>query len=379
MSKEEKKGNTVEEEVVEEIGAESFQCPGCGANMRFDADAKALKCDYCGNVKKMEYSDAFSERDFSEIEGMEIWKDDVKEAVCKNCGAHEMYHSNEVASVCPFCGSPMVLSEEDYKGVKPNVIIPFALGKDKASEACRKWLKGRIFAPHRFKKNLKVNDINGIYCPVWTFDSQTVTNYSGILGRHVTRTYTVNGKTHTRVETQYFPVNGQIFLMFDDIMVSGSDTLDSKTEKNLVFKSSEYVKFDNVYLAGYSAVGYTVQPMDAWKRAEAIMKERITQAIKTKHRADVVQSLSLDVYHEGKSFKYMLVPFYVSACKYKEKIFKQFVNGINSKVTGKSPVSPIRVCIAVLLGLGLVALIAYLFMTYGDGFFEFLKLQTGLS
>lgn len=38
-------------EDVKAVSAETFQCPGCGANMRFDAESGCLKCDYCGTVK----------------------------------------------------------------------------------------------------------------------------------------------------------------------------------------------------------------------------------------------------------------------------------------------------------------------------------------
>ena len=73
------------------------------------------------------------------------------------------------------------------------------------------------------------------------------------------------------------------------------------------------------------------------------------------------------LFHEGRSFKYMLVPFYVSAVRWNKKIYKQIIKGTGEqKVRGKTPLSPIRIGIAVLLGLGLLGLIIYLIMT-GDG------------
>lgn len=353
-------------EDVKAVSAETFQCPGCGANMRFDAESGCLKCDYCGTVKKLERSDDFSERDFSEFENIEKWGGEVKEAVCKNCGATEVYRANEVATVCPFCSSPMVLSEEDYTGLKPNVIVPFAKKVTEAAALCKKWLKRRIFSPGRFKKNLKVDNISGVYYPIWTFDSQTITDYSGVLGKYVTRTYTRNGKTVTRTETEYFHVKGQIRRIFDDLMIRGTDKLDVKAENDSGFTQKDYVKFDNAYLAGYSAMGYTVQPLDAWKRAEGIMKERIKNEIMRRYGADTVQRLDMRLYHEGRSFKYLLAPFYVSVCMYKDKLYRQFVDGVKGKVYGKAPVSPLRVAIAVIIALALIGALVYFFMTSDD-------------
>lgn len=103
-------------EDVKAVSAETFQCPGCGANMRFDAESGCLKCDYCGTVKKLERSDDFSERDFSEFENIEKWGGEVKEAVCRNCGATEVYRANEVATVCPFCSSPWCFPRRTTRG-----------------------------------------------------------------------------------------------------------------------------------------------------------------------------------------------------------------------------------------------------------------------
>ncbi|MEG1710769.1 MAG: hypothetical protein RR054_02250 [Clostridia bacterium] len=345
----------------------NFKCDSCGANMHYDAEAQGLKCDHCGKIKKLIFSGEVTERDFSELAGAEIWKDGVKTVICSNCGAREVYRADEAAKVCPFCHSAMVLSTSDFSGIKPNVVIPFKVTPKDANLLCRKWLKKRFYAPRAFKKNIKLEGIQGLYYPVWTFDSQTMTDYDGVLGRTVTRTRTVNGKTETYTETQYFHVSGKMFNMFDEIVVNGGKAIDDNTINKIKFAKSEYVKFNDDFLAGYSANSYSIEPLDAWKIAEQKMREIIKNEIMNKHNASCVQSLNMRLFHEGKSFKYMLIPVYLSVAKYKEKLYRQFIHGTVGKVSGKTPISALKVIITVLLGLGLIALGVWLYITYGKG------------
>ena len=343
------------------------KCEGCGATMTFDPKEGILKCPYCGNTRKIEATRDLRERDFSEFDKAEKWTGNIVTVSCPNCGAVETYCESDVAKVCPFCKTPMVLGKDDIQGVKPNVVVPFKINADEALGECKKWIKKRIFAPYKFKKSFNFDSVKGIYYPIWTFDSNVITDYSGTLGRTVTRTRTRNGKTETYTTTEYFPVSGQMFDMFDDIAVNAGSFVDDSDVDAMTFSQKDYIDYSDEYLAGFSATGYTVKPQDAWVKAEAKMKKIIEREIMRRHNADTVMSLDMRLFHEGRSFKYMLVPFYVSAVRWNKKIYKQIIKGTGEqKVRGKTPLSPIRIGIAVLLGLGLLGLIIYLIMT-GDG------------
>lgn len=355
------------------------KCSGCGSTMTFDPESGLLKCSYCGGTKKIEVNKDFHERDFSEFDNIEKWDGAIKTVSCPNCGAVETYCENDVAKICPFCKTPMVLGKEDLTGIKPNVIIPFRIKTDQAVAECKKWIKKQLFAPRKFKKSIDFESVKGVYYPVWTFDSNVITNYDGELGRTVTRTRTRNGKTETYTTTEYYHVSGQLFDMFDDIVVNAGTMIPDSDIDAVSFSQKDYVEYTDEFLAGFSATGYTVKPQDAWVKAEAKMKDIIKQEIMQRHNADTVVYLNMRLFHEGRSFKYMLVPVYVSATKWKGKLYKQFIRGTGGeKVRGKTPVSPLRVSIAVLLGLGLLGFIIYLIVT-GDGEIVFEKGKTLLS
>ena len=55
---------------------------------------------------------------------------------------------------------------------------------------------------------------------------------------------------------------------------------------------------------------------------------------------------------------------YLSAFTYKNKLYHVLVNGQTGKANGKSPISPWRVLVAVLMGLAVLAGVLYLYMKH---------------
>ena len=351
---------------TKQSSAQNYKCSTCGAQMEFSPEKQTLFCPHCRSEEKVEFSSDVTERDFSELTAKHNnWDKTVKAIRCENCGAQQVLEKREIATRCPFCGSNNILEQNEINSVKPDTVIPFKIDKENAIQKCLKWVKSRLFAPRYFKKNVSLDTVAGTYNPIWTFDSLTRTTYNGVLGRTVTRTVVVNGKTETRTETQWFPVSGTIDCNFDDLYVPGSERITEKVMNKLKpYDQKLYVKYNNDLLAGFVATNYTLEPLDAWKKAEARMNAHIRQLIINRHNADKVQWLNMAVNHMKKSFKYLMLPVYVAATTFKQKLYNLYINGVHGKVYGKVPVSAPKVSIAVLIGLlvvgGIIALIALL-------------------
>ncbi len=84
-------------------------------------------------------------------------------------------------------------------------------------------------------------------------------------------------------------------------------------------------------------------------------------------RADEARVTRVETKNSHVKYKLTLLPMYLSAFKFKNKSYNVLVNGQTGQVGGKAPVSPLRVAIAVLLGIGLIALLYFLFMGADDG------------
>lgn len=353
------------------------KCPGCGASLKFDPKSGKLCCAHCGTVVEFDTDNNVVERDFSEMINFDAW-DESKVAFyrCENCGASSVLSRTTLATTCPFCGSPVVVNEKSTGLVRPDSLIPFELTAKQAGEQLSLWQRKRIFAPTAFKKSTRADSIKGVFFPTWTFDAQTKTDYDGRLGERKTRTVSDSkGNKHTETYIQYFYVKGHIDMDFDDIMVRGSNSIEYKYFTKLQpFDQSKYVVYSDEYLAGYIADNYSVEPLDAYAIARKQMDSAIEQAILRKHSADVVDYLHLHTNIPTKSFKYMMLPVYVSSMKYNGKLYNQYVAGTfcddkrtKAKVAGKAPKSPFKIALAALLGIAIAVLIVVVAMANNGG------------
>ena len=62
------------------------------------------------------------------------------------------------------------------------------------------------------------------------------------------------------------------------------------------------------------------------------------------------------------TYKYLMLPVWMSSFVYKGKVYQFMVNGRTGKVSGKAPISPLRVAIAILIGIAVIGLLAVLVM-----------------
>ena len=143
-------------------------------------------------------------------------------------------------------------------------------------------------------------------------------------------------------------------------MLSGIEPFD--TEKNVVYKPE--------YMAGFASERYSVGLSDAWKNAQNEIHRELERDIDTKirreHFADRVTGLHVRTSYHDIKYKYLMLPIWMSTFKYKNKLYHFMVNGQTGKVSGKTPISPIRVAIAIFLGIVAVGLLAALLMA-GEG------------
>lgn len=351
------------------------KCPSCDGTMDFDPTTGQLVCPYCGTTVAIEKEIPTSAEELSFYEATERggcdWGREKKVVICKNCGAETVYDALETAGECPYCGSNQVMEAQDENTLAPGGICPFSIGAEKADENFRLWLKKKWFCPSSVKKNAGRVVMNGIYLPYWTFDSMTDSTYSARYG--IVHTRVVGSGKNRRTETYvvWHRTSGAYSMFFNDCLVSGT----SRHEKSILSKIEPFNTEANVvykpeYLAGFAAERYSVGLEDAWGFAKTSignqLNQAITQEIRYRHRADRVSDLSVHTVYHDITYKYLMLPVWMSHYEYKKKQYHFMVNGQTGKVGGKAPVSFWRVLIAILLGLGLVSLVV-LIALLGEG------------
>ena len=338
---------------------DTIKCESCGSNMIYDPKKGLVLCEHCGSSKKIEYVRT-TERDFNDRPTNKI-EDGRQSFRCVNCGAITVFEKGEIATTCPFCGAANTAQIDEVPGIKPTAIVPFSISKEDSKQFYLKWIKKRIFAPRKLKKTFAVDNMSGVYIPCWTFDTNTVSRYSGRLGETYTVTVGSGKDRRTVTKVRWFNVSGVYERYFDDITIEDSSYINQKSfDKIAPYNTNEANAFDARFMAGFKAERYRTGIDECFKKAQDIVYNVVRKAIIDRYHADRVDYLDINTDYNDKKYKYVQLPMWVCAYRYKEKSFNFFVNGQSGKTHGNYPKSPIRVSIAVFLGLLLLAGIIFL-------------------
>src|SRR5690606_25329176 len=128
------------------------------------------------------------------------------------------------ATHCSFCGSSVVLGDRLTGKLAPAKVIPFAISKEEAQRAFRKWCRNGRLTPSGFMTGDRIKSITGIYVPFWLYD---LDNHIEV---HATgtkvRTYMRGEYQYT--ETQYYDIYRKIRLHYVDVPVDAAEKMNDE-------------------------------------------------------------------------------------------------------------------------------------------------------
>lgn len=343
------------------------KCPECGGTMDYSPEAKGLLCPYCGHAEEVPSGEEeiAQELDFSDAEhkGNCDWGVEKKTVICKSCSAESIYDALEVSNVCPYCGSNQVTEAADEKTLAPNGVCPFEVTARQAGENFTKWIKGKLFTPSAAKKSARPDAFKGVYLPYWTFDTDTKSRYTARYGidKQVKKQ---DGTTET--QTTWYNTSGLYNHFFDDQLVIATNRYDADLMRRIEpFRTAESKGYKPEYVAGYISERYSIGLQQGWETAkaaiDATLRSNITGKIRSERNADRVDRLRVWTNYADLKYKYLMLPVWLSSFTFQKKVYRFMVNGQTGAVGGKAPVSALRVTIAILIGIALLALLIWLF------------------
>ncbi len=362
-----------------EAKAQRFKCDNCGAELAYDATARKLKCAHCGALREVPADRRVVERDlFAGLAEMPRGLGaQVRVHRCQECGANVSFPVGVTATRCTFCGGSKVLDQaENANAIRPESLLPFALDRKQANAAFAKWLGKLWFRPGDLRRLAAVEEVQGVYVPFWTYDARVHSEWQAERGRYyyVEEEYTTqeNGETVTKTrqvrQTEWEPAWGARDDFFDDLLVCASRGLPPElADRFKTFNTKQLVAYSPAYLAGWSAEEYAVDLAEGWAKAE----QRIAAEQRARcgrdvggdtHRNLVVENTFSDV-----TFKHVLLPVWIAAYRYREKIYRFLVNGQTGEVVGKAPWSVAKIVAFVTAIAAVVAAIVLLIYRYKSG------------
>ena len=343
------------------VDSVTVKCRSCGANMVFDPNEQTLYCSHCDT--RVKFNEIDSEEIALSFEHFNDYNtdDNLLVLTCENCNAKIVLSKNQTATSCPFCGTAHVTKLEELNGVKPTAVIPFNFDDKKALKFALNWAKKKLFAPRKFKKHLKSDDVKGVYYPTFTFDSYTDSTYNGRIGKTYTRTVGSGKSKRVETYTVWRNISGCYYDRFDDVLISAGSKIESKyIDKLSPFSTNESKQYQENYLLGYVAYHYDKDISACFDDAKAIMDIKLRARILSQYSYDKVSYLNISTKHSNVTFKYLLLPVYVGAFLFRKKLFNFYINGRTGKTVGKTPISIFKVLFTIFCSLGLILLFYFL-------------------
>lgn len=350
---------------------ERFPCKQCAAPMRWDPDADALACDYCGaRVPVPRGEGLIVERPLADAgqaaRGLGL---ETRVARCANCGAQVAYDGRATATECVFCGSPQVLEQESNRNaLRPESLVPLDVGRETVERSFRAWVGGLWFRPDALRKLREFRAI-GVYVPFWTYDARVHSDWSADAGYYyyvqVPTVVLVNGKPQMQMRTErrvrWEPAWGARDDAYDDLLVHASRGLPAGLAAKLgTFDLSKLVPYRPEYLAGWRAEEYALDLATGWNSAQ----ERIVAEQRSRCSGDVPGDTQRNLrVHDRISdvrWKHVLLPLWSLTYTHDGRSYAVLIHGQTGRVVGDAPYSWVKILLfvlALLAGLGVSALV----------------------
>lgn len=335
---------------------ETYECPNCGAQIKFSVEDLTMVCGHCGFTKKTENHPAAQQEaqvlDFVlPTQKGHSWADTQVRLTCENCGATSLWPPGQTSIECPFClSSHLVETPSTSEVIDPSAIGLFKLDETNARRILQEWFQKGLTVPDDLVNLVQKTKLNPAYFPFWAIDG------------------TLEFKWHCEINEgssnnpNWIQRSGTEYEIFDRILVSGSKKIPAETLKKLGdFEIKDLLDFQPEYLAGWPAITYEI-PLS---EASLSVREQVTKKVRKELYRRIEPHQEKKNLRTGTlnwrdmSFKLVYLPIYTGLYHYRGKNYHLFINGITGKISGEKPRNPTKFYALVLtIVLSVVLLIA---------------------
>ncbi len=313
------------------LSAESVKCPTCGSNIVYEPELGSMMCRNCGNIYSPDTMESRGSLGISKehdyMGDSDVSGDDKKrhEIVCNSCGATLIADENTMSTMCPFCGSPALITRRMTREFKPDYIIPFKIDKDQAKTIAKNWLNTRSYVPWGFKNKCRLTNMTALYVPFWLLDC-VVHSEQGGTGKIGGRALEVNAKMAYHVKGVPFDASVKIA----NKLMEAIEPYDYK----------DMVRFESKYLQGFYADKYDQVPTDITnrivRRIDKFSRDEIG-LISHRYQEFEVRSEKNLTWMSDASVKYCLLPVWFMTVEFEGSTYQFAINGQTGEASGQVP------------------------------------------
>ena len=326
---------------------QQYKCPCCDGAIEFSSSRQKMQCPYCDTEFEMdtllEYDEALNQQQRDDMTWQtdpgEDWQEGEQEGLriyqCKTCGGEIITDETTAATSCPYCSNPVVMLGQLSGDLKPDVVIPFKHDKNAAIQALKNHYKGKRLLPKVFSQENHIQEVKGVYVPVWLFDTDADAHVSF----KATRTRVWSDSQYNYTETRHYSVTRGGSLGFADVPVDGSTKMDDTLMESIEpFNIGDAVDFQTAYLSGYLADKYDVDAEASIARANERIKKSTEEAFASTvqgYTSVVPESTTINL--QNSRARYALYPVWILNTQWNGQKFTFGINGQTGKIAGDLP------------------------------------------
>lgn len=247
---------------------------------------------------------------------------------CLSCGAKMILNSDNTKWCCEYCGSIQVIDVINDVENLPKGIIPFVLDKDTIIERFNKFIKKKIFAPEKFRKNNQDIELKGMYIPFYLFYLDT--NVSS-----QTCGWVPGNKGSLYEHYNEFKLSNRLCVLQPDSKELNIDFAKGLEPYNL----DEVRIYESIYLTNYSVENISKDfenlRIMAAQRVIGEWEKEICMRGGYEYLSD--GKIKIDI--EELENKQILLPVWFIKKRYKDEVYNYVINGQTGKIVGEVPIS----------------------------------------
>jgi predicted RNA-binding Zn-ribbon protein involved in translation (DUF1610 family) len=248
---------------------------------------------------------------------------------CSGCGASMSYDASAGSLRCPFCGSTQLEGRKNQKILSPKAVVPFDICRSRAEGLMRHWLGQGFWRPGDLARTASVVGMQAVYVPYWVFAAETHTFWTAD-----------TSDTPAGARGDWYPMTGEHRDRHSGLLVGASGALTpAETAAICPFDLATAVPPEQVDLENVTVEQFSVSRKYARPLARAGLEQLLAQTCDDQYVPGRCRNMKVNARIENLASEPMLLPVWIMAYRYEEKVFRFLVNGQTGRATGQAPIS----------------------------------------
>jgi hypothetical protein len=257
---------------------------------------------------------------------------------------------------CPFCGSEKLEQRADERTLAPRRVVPFKVSREAAMATMRKWLGRGFFRPGDLSQRAMIEKMAAVYVPFWIFEARTHTYWTAD-----------TSQLPLMSRGDWCPLFGEHRDAYAGLLVGASGALSSRETHALrPFDLEAAVEPSQVDLENVTVEKFKVGRKYARPLAREGLERLEAQTCQAQYVPGRARNVKVNTLPEGLASEPVLLPVWIMAYRYKERVFRFLVNGQTGTATGEAPMSWKKVAAVAAAVLGAILLILALVALFGQ-------------